>query len=282
MWNLNYTSVKEVSSVLTEEGLAMTKKFGQNFLIDQNARAAVAAAVGAEPGMHCWEIGPGMGSITAMVLSEGAFVKAFEIDNGFCRLLSGRAFADEERFSLISGDALKTIPLEKEVPDIIYGNLPYNVGSVIIARLIESSILPPRMVYTLQKEVVERMCAQPGSDEWSSFSVLCQIDYIPRLAFVIKKGCFYPEPKVESAVVVMERREKSLVPSEIRDVFLSMNRALFAQRRKTVRNNLKALNLRDIDSVLSASGLAGSERAETLPVSTLVKLASSISSDRSS
>ena len=83
-------------------------------------------------------------------------------------------------------------------------------------------------------------------------------------------------------MVVMERREKSLVPSEIRDVFLSMNRALFAQRRKTVRNNLKALNLRDIDSVLSSSGLTGSERAETLPVSTLVKLASAISSDRSS
>ncbi len=282
MWNLNYTSVKEVSSVLNEEGLAMTKKFGQNFLIDKNARDAVASAVGAGEGSRCWEIGPGMGSITAMVLSSGACVKAFEIDNGFCRLLSERAFADEERFTLISGDALKTIPSEKEVPDIIYGNLPYNVGSVIIARLIESSILPSRMVYTLQKEVVDRICAAPGSDEWSSFSVLCQIDYIPRFAFVIKRGCFYPEPNVESAVVIMEKRERPLVPEEIRSVFLSMNRALFAQRRKTVRNNLKALGLKDIDKVLSSSGLTGSERAETLSVSTLVSLAAAISSDRSS
>ncbi|MGN0907687.1 MAG: 16S rRNA (adenine(1518)-N(6)/adenine(1519)-N(6))-dimethyltransferase RsmA [Bullifex sp.] len=282
MWNLNYTSVKEVSAVLSGEGLAMTKKFGQNFLIDRNARDAVAAAIGASDGMHTWEIGPGMGSITAMVLSSGAYVKAFEIDNGFCRLLSGRAFADEERFSLVSGDALKTIPLEKECPDIIYGNLPYNVGSVIIARLIESSVLPSRMVYTLQKEVVERMCAAPGSDDWSSFSVLCQIDYVPRLAFVIKRGCFYPEPNVESAVVVMEKRDEPAVPEGIRDVFISMTRALFAQRRKTVRNNLKALCLKDADHVLSAAGLTGSERAETLPLPVLVNLASAVSSDRSS
>ena len=280
MWNLNYDSVKEVVSALESEGLAMSKKFGQNFLIDHNARAMIAEKIGAKAGTTTWEIGPGMGSITALVLKEKASVKAFEIDNGFCRLLKDRAFGDEENFTLIQGDALKTIAKESEVPDIIYGNLPYNVGSVIIARLIESSILPERMVFTLQKEVVERICAHENSDDYSSFSTLCQLDYIPQLAFVIRKGCFYPEPQVESAVVVMEKRKESLVEENLRATFLEVNRLIFSQRRKTIKNNLKALNLKAINSVLSQANLLGSERAETLSLNKIIDLARAVNSDK--
>ena len=280
MWNLNYDSVKEVISVLEAEGLAMSKKFGQNFLIDHNAREAIKDKIVFKDNLTAWEIGPGMGAITSLVLSSGVKVKAFEIDKGFCRLLKERAFQDESNFSLIEGDALKTIGMQSDYPDIIYGNLPYNVGSVIIARLIENSILPERMVYTLQKEVVERICAKENSDDYSSFSVLCQIDYIPSLAFVIRKGCFYPEPQVESAVVVMEKRKESLVNDDIRSTFLDVNRALFSQRRKTIKNNLKALNLKDIDKVLLSSNLKGNERAETLSIDKIIKLAECVNSDK--
>ena len=280
MWNLNYDSVKEVISVLESEGLAMSKKFGQNFLIDHNARESIREKIAYKENISAWEIGPGMGAITSLVLNSGIKVKAFEIDKGFCRLLKERAFSDEANFTLIEGDALKTIANQSEIPDIIYGNLPYNVGSIIIARLIENSILPERMVYTLQREVVERICAKENSDDYSSFSVLCQIDYKPTLSFVIRKGCFYPEPQVESAVVVMEKRKDSLVPNDLRETFLEVNRALFSQRRKTIKNNLKALNLKDIDRVIASSNLAGNERAETLSIEKIVEIAKAVNSDK--
>ena len=280
MWNLNYDSVKEVISVLESEGLAMSKKFGQNFLIDHNARESIREKISYKENLSAWEIGPGMGAITSLVLNSGIKVKAFEIDKGFCRLLKERAFSDEANFTLIEGDALKTIANQSEIPDIIYGNLPYNVGSIIIARLIENSILPERMVYTLQREVVERICAKENSDDYSSFSVLCQIDYKPTLSFVIRKGCFYPEPQVESAVVVMEKRKESLVPESLRETFLEVNRALFSQRRKTIKNNLKALNLKDIDRVIASSNLAGNERAETLSIEKIVEIAKAVNSDK--
>ena len=280
MWNLNYDSVKEVISVLESEGLAMSKKFGQNFLIDHNARESIREKIAYKENLSAWEIGPGMGAITSLVLNSGIKVKAFEIDKGFCRLLKERAFSDEANFTLIEGDALKTISDQSEIPDIIYGNLPYNVGSIIIARLIENSILPERMVYTLQREVVERICAKENSDDYSSFSVLCQIDYKPTLSFVIRKGCFYPEPQVESAVVVMEKRKESLVPESLRETFIEVNRALFSQRRKTIKNNLKALNLKDIDRVIASSNLAGNERAETLSIEKTVEIAKAVNSDK--
>ena len=280
MWNLNYDSVKEVISVLESEGLAMSKKFGQNFLIDHNARESIREKIAYKENLSAWEIGPGMGAITSLVLNSGIKVKAFEIDKGFCRLLKERAFSDEANFTLIEGDALKTISDQSEIPDIIYGNLPYNVGSIIIARLIENSILPERMVYTLQREVVERICAKENSDDYSSFSVLCQIDYKPTLSFVIRKGCFYPEPQVESAVVVMEKRKESLVPESLRETFLEVNRALFSQRRKTIKNNLKALNLKDIDRVIASSNIAGNERAETLSIEKIVEIAKAVNSDK--
>lgn len=280
MWNLNYDSVKEVISVLESEGLAMSKKFGQNFLIDHNARESIREKIAYKENLSAWEIGPGMGAITSLVLNSGIKVKAFEIDKGFCRLLKERAFSDEANFTLIEGDALKTISDQSEIPDIIYGNLPYNVGSIIIARLIENSILPERMVYTLQREVVERICAKENSDDYSSFSVLCQIDYKPTLSFVIRKGCFYPEPQVESAVVVMEKRKESFVPESLRETFLEVNRALFSQRRKTIKNNLKALNLKDIDRVIASSNLAGNERAETLSIEKIVEIAKAVNSDK--
>lgn len=280
MWNLNYDSVKEVISVLESEGLAMSKKFGQNFLIDHNARESIREKIAYKENLSAWEIGPGMGAITSLVLNSGIKVKAFEIDKGFCRLLKERAFSDEANFTLIEGDALKTIANQSEIPDIIYGNLPYNVGSIIIARLIENNILPERMVYTLQREVVERICAKENSDDYSSFSVLCQIDYKPTLSFVIRKGCFYPEPQVESAVVVMEKRKESLVPNDLRETFLEVNRALFSQRRKTIKNNLKALNLKDIDRVIASSNLAGNERAETLSIEKIVEIAKAVNSDK--
>lgn len=282
MWNLNYDSISQIDGILKDNGLAMSKKFGQNFLISSSAREKIVSLVELEDGMNVWEVGPGLGAITHLVLKENVALKCFEIDHGFASILRDVAFSDEKGFSLVEGDALKTLFLEKEMPDRIIGNLPYNVGSVIIAKLIESSILPERMVFTLQKEVVDRMCAKSGDESYSSFSILTQIDYENKLELVLKKGCFWPQPQVDSAVVVMRKREKSLVDDSLRPVFLPLVRDLFSQRRKTIKNNLLSsgygnLGKDVVERIIKDADLAGNERAEALSFEQLLTLAKAAS-----
>ena len=282
MWNLNYDSPKEIERVLSEKGLAMTKKFVQNFLVSPSGREKLVKLMELEEGMKVWEIGPGLGAITHMILKENVDLYSFEIDHGFASLLSGPAFGDESRFTLVEGDALKTLFKKRllPLPDRIVGNLPYNVGSVMIAKLIENSYLPPLMVFTLQKEVVDRMTAKTGEDDYSSFSVLTQIDYENKLMLKLPRGCFWPQPNVDSAVVVMKRREKSLVDDTLRPVFIPLLRDIFQQRRKTIRNNLNSseygnLGKDKVEEILSLSGLSGNERAEALSWDSLLKLSES-------
>ena len=286
MWNLNYDSPVEIDRILKANGLAMTKKFGQNFLISCPMREKLVSLMEVESGMKVWEIGPGLGAITHMLLRDGVNLTAFEIDHGFVKILNEQAFNDEENFTLVEGDALKTLFRKRllPLPERIIGNLPYNVGSVIIAKLIEQSYLPPMMIFTLQKEVVDRMVGKVGSESYSSFSVLTQIDYENTLSLKLSRGCFWPQPNVDSAVVVMKRREHSLVPDEYRETFLTLLRAIFQQRRKTVRNNLQSSLYGNsgkdfVELVLRQSGLDGSERAEVLPVEKIVEMAEVIQSN---
>ncbi len=280
MWNLNYDSPVEIDRVLKANGLAMTKKFGQNFLISGPMREKLVSLMEVGEGMKVWEIGPGLGAITHMLLKDGVNLTAFEIDHGFVKILNEQAFNDEENFTLVEGDALKTLFKKRllPLPERIIGNLPYNVGSVIIAKLIEQSYLPPVMIFTLQKEVVDRMVGKVGSESYSSFSVLTQIDYENTLSLKLSRGCFWPQPNVDSAVVVMKRREHSLVSDEYRQTFLTLLRAIFAQRRKTLRNNLQSSLYGNsgkdfVELVLTEAGLDGSERAEVLSVEKIVELA---------
>ena len=240
MWNLNYDSPGDIDRVLKENSLNMCKKFGQNFLINRVARERLLALFELEDGMKVWEIGPGLGALTHLVLKNNVNLTAFEIDRGFIKILNDIAFNDEENFSLVEGDALKTLFKKRylPLPDRIIGNLPYNVGSVIIAKLIENNYTPPLMVFTLQREVVDRMIAKRGEKDYSSFSLLTQIDYINQMAIKLPRSYFWPQPNVDSAVVVMHKRNKPLVEENYRRTFLTLLRVLFSSRRKTIRNNL--------------------------------------------
>ena len=281
VWDFDYSSVSSIARLLQENGLVMTKKFGQNFLISQNALERITALSTASEGKRVWEVGPGIGALTSRLVASGADVTAFEIDHGFCRILREQAFADVPNFTLVEGDALKTwrqIREKEGTPDIICANLPYNVGSVFIASLIESRCLPPVMVYTLQSEVVDRICAREGSEDYSGFSILCSLDYENTNAFKLGSGCFFPPPNVDSSVVVMKKRENPLVPNEDAVKFLELVRILFAQRRKTVKNNLKATgrSSAEIDAALEASGIPQTERAERLNVMQIMSLKRSL------
>ena len=263
----------------------MSKKFGQNFLLSHDVRTQIAEHIlgdgDEDRAQNIWEIGPGIGNITSILLEKGCDVTAFEIDRGFISILKEEAFADEPGFHLVEGDFLKTWNQQwQKSPEVdaVAGNLPYNVGSVILARLLEQRIGVNRMVFTLQKEVIDRMCSPHGSKMFSTLSILAQVDYHVNKVMTIKAGAFYPPPKVDSALVKLTRRDTSLLPEHLREIFFLLVHDLFAARRKTVRNNLlrgKVCNTcagEQVEQILDKAGISPMERAENLSISTLITL----------
>lgn len=277
VWDFDYSSVSSIARLLQENGLVMTKKFGQNFLISMPSLDRIVELSGAKAGLKVWEVGPGIGALTTRLLKTGASVTAFEIDHGFCRILREKAYVDVPNFTLVEGDALKTwkdVWEKQGTPDVICANLPYNVGSVFIASVIENRCIPKTMVFTLQSEVVDRICAKQGDEAFSGFSILTGIDYENTDAFTLRSGCFFPPPNVDSSVVVMRRRNEPLVPNEEASGFLGLVRTLFAQKRKTVKNNLKVLGkpAAVVDEELEKANIGPTERAERLSIQQILDL----------
>ena len=281
IWDFDYASIGSITTLLEDNGLSMTKKFGQNFLISMPSLERIVSLAGITEGTRVWEVGPGIGALTTKLLKAGARVTAFEIDHGFCRILREQAYHDCPSFRLVEGDALKTwkdVFQSEGAPDVICANLPYNVGSVLIASFIESRCLPKRMVYTLQSEVVQRICAKKGDDEWGGFSILTSADYDNREAMKLKAGCFYPMPNVDSSVVVMEKKAVPFVEDDFAKRYFDFVRAAFSQRRKTLKNNLKSIGISSdaADKALSDLGKNLSARAEELDAQELLKLCRSV------
>ena len=284
MTTINYNSAAALRAFLDEEGLGMQKKFGQNFLINPTIRQALVEALGASAAEEVWEIGPGLGAMTAPLLEKGLTVKAFEIDTGFIRVLK-RIFSGEKNFQLVEGDVMKTWEGQPPAP-LLLGNLPYNVAAALLAALIEKGRLFTRMVVTVQKEIALRMAASAGSPDYSSFSLLCASAYKIKPLMLIRPPSFYPQPNVDSMGILLENRNATAPPKD----FYPLVRSLFASRRKTIKNNLSAFissrlgkisqdrpSTRDLcAALLTENGLTGGERAEDLEIEVFLSLAKSI------
>ncbi|MDR2802711.1 MAG: 16S rRNA (adenine(1518)-N(6)/adenine(1519)-N(6))-dimethyltransferase RsmA [Treponema sp.] len=279
---LNYDSPTAINAFLRERGLAAQKKFGQNFLIRRRAREKLADALPVSDDSLVWEIGPGLGAMTAILLDRGAYVKAFEIDKGFCGVLT-ELFSDSKKFSLVEGDALETWKGECGA-DFLAGNLPYNIAARLIGGFIESGIFFKRMAITVQREVARRMMAKPCSPDYSSFSVLCSSVYTVKSVITLKSDCFYPSPNVDSEGVCFELKDarEGYTPD-----FYRMVRALFASRRKTLKNNLltfiKSMTLVDVRppeefcaAILKTARIDPAERAENLACEDFLRISSAL------
>lgn len=274
----DYNSPAALKALLDESGMSMQKRFGQNFLINGAARKKLTDSLGVSGGMSVWEVGPGLGSMTEEILMRGGNVTVFEIDRGFVRLLNGffPQYLQKGNLRIIEGDVLKTwkTVLERDgAPQRFFGNLPYNIAAALIADTIEQDVRFERAVVTVQKEVAQRMSAQPDTNDYSSFSILCQWAYDVQPVMDLGGGNFWPRPNVDSRAVVLTR--KSDFPCcENRALFMKMQRALFVSRRKNIRNNL-AMFLSDGDKAASAlekAGIEPSVRAESLSVRKLLEL----------
>ncbi|MBQ5491939.1 MAG: ribosomal RNA small subunit methyltransferase A [Treponema sp.] len=274
MQHPDYDSPNALKDFMEQSGLAMQKKFGQNFMVTRSAREKIVSVLGAQKDNCVWEVGPGLGSMTELLLKTGAQVTAFEIDKGFIQLLP--QFFDKETeacdFKLVAGDVLKTWHKEAQLLDkskqfFLFGNLPYNIAATFIADTITKGFVFDKCVFTIQKEVALRMAAQPSTPNYSAFSVLCQKEYSVKNFLELPPAAFWPRPQVASEAVLLTRRDPPL-PCKDPAFFVRMVHALFASRRKTIANNIKAVlpPAVDADAVFDACGISKTQRAENLTV----------------
>lgn len=265
---MDYNSPQDIARELEARGLSPQKRFGQNFMINEGARRQIVDVLGVKAGDRVWEIGPGLGALTVEILSRGAMVRAFEIDRGYIAFLREKV-EPRGNFTLVEGDALKNwLDYRTEQVDSIMGNLPYNVASAIIADLLQEGFLRP-MVFTVQKEVGERMKAKPDSANYGSFSIFCQTFCTVSLPMVLRPGSFYPAPEVTSAVVKLVPHSQASDVGD-RKIFDVLLRSLFSSRRKTISNNLKqsplaaSLGFEALAAGAEQAGISLGARAETL------------------
>ena len=281
---INYNSKEEIKQFLEDRGLGMRKKYGQNFMINPMVRAKLLDALEIQAGSRVWEIGPGLGAMTAGLLERSAELTVFEIDPAFARIIREN-FGSAIR--LVEGDVLKTWPsIEAGEELFLFGNLPYNIAAALLADFTEKGRFFARIVVTVQREVAQRMWAKPGTPGYSSFSVLCSSAYKVSPLQVIHRSSFYPAPRVDSQGVRMD-----LLPGKGKrpELFYPLVRRLFSARRKTIRNSLSiyisqvimsggaAVSPKEITAeVLSRAHINGDCRAETLGIEEFDALAVSL------
>jgi len=262
--------------VIARHGLQATKALGQNFILDRQLLARIAAIPGPLEGATVYEVGPGPGGLTRALLEAGGKVIAVERDRRCLPALAELEAEFSGRLRTISGDALE-VDERAEAGDgaHIVANLPYNVGTALLLRWLGGLWLPWWSSLTLmfQREVAERIVAKAGSEHYGRLSVAAQWRSTPRIAMAVHRSAFVPPPKVASAVVhiVPATQPEGVDPG----VLERLTAAAFGQRRKMLRSSLKSVpNALD---ALQALGIDWERRAETVSVDEFVELARSLS-----
>lgn len=269
--------------VLRQHGLTLKKSLGQNFLTDVNILRKIVSAAELTKESCVLEIGPGIGALTQPLAQAAGKVVALEIDNRLLPVLK-QTLAPYPHVTVLHGDVLK-----QDLPALfqehfgqnasvsVVANLPYYITTPIIMRLIEAKLPLKQIVVMVQKEVAERMAASPGGKDYGSLSIAVQYYCDPELVTVVPRTVFVPAPNVDSAVIKLAFRGKPPVEIEDEAFFFQVVHASFAQRRKTIYNNLAAHffnkeSKKQAESVLVLSGIDPSRRAETLSISEFAEL----------
>ena len=218
------------------------KRFGQNFLHDNTVIERIVKAINPQPGQHLVEIGPGQGALTQPLLKKIDTLDAVELDRDLVSLLTEK-YADQG-LQLHSMDALKADFCELASAGEklrIIGNLPYNISTPLLFHLFEQKACIADMHFMLQKEVVQRMAADPGSKTFGRLSVMAQYHCQITPLFTVKPGAFYPAPKVDSMIVRLRPHQQPPVNIDEPELLAKIVGQAFSQRRKTLRNSIKSL-----------------------------------------
>lgn len=272
-------SPKKISQLLEKNGFRLKKMYGQNFIMDENIIDAMIRKTKIEPNSLVIEIGPGAGALTNKLAQVASHVLCYEIDHTLDCVLE-TVLNDFHNVEIIYQDFLKSDvkdDIKKYTYDYLYvvANLPYYITTPIIMKLIEDSILVDQIVVMVQKEVGDRFKAKSGTKDYGSLSVFLQYYFEIQKLLDVSRNVFLPKPNVDSIVVLFKRREKRLgVKNE--KLFFQLVKDSFAQKRKTLRNNLKNYDLEKIATILKQYDLDLSVRAEALAIEVFVEMANGL------
>lgn len=247
----------KVKELLNKYNLRAKKSFGQNFLIESAAIDQIVTAVNPQPQEQILEIGPGLGALTQALLEKDSIVTAIELDRDMVKVLQTELLPNYQNVRIISSDFLKTPWTEVGATKIV-GNLPYYITTPIIMEILAKGTPWESLVFTVQWEVAEKIVAVPSSKNYAALSVAVQCMGDPEIVAKLPPHYFYPNPNVTSAVVKIKRRTphlESLVQKKLWEVI----KLSFANRRKTLQNNLRPLIKEDWVSPIDLT-----RRAESL------------------
>ena len=250
------------------QGHIARKRFGQNFLADADIIARIIEAIGPRPGQTLVEIGPGLGAITRPLLAACGHLHVVEIDRDLIARLK-QDYA-EGQLTIHEGDALKFDFSCLPAPLRVVGNLPYNISTPLLFHFATYAERIRDMTFMLQKEVVDRMVAEPGSEEYGRLSVMLQYRFHMASLFDVPPEAFRPAPKVTSAIVWLQPRPLEACTCRDEMLFGRIVTAAFGQRRKTLRNTLREWFS---DEDFDALAINPQARGETLSVADFVRLA---------
>jgi 16S rRNA (adenine1518-N6/adenine1519-N6)-dimethyltransferase len=263
-----------IAELLKQYGLRANKRLGQNFLQEPHVLQKIADLAEIRPTDTVLEIGPGLGSLTRYLASGAQKVVAVELDDKLFPPLEA-VIAPYRNIQLVHGDILGIDPKEfiEQQDYLVVANIPYYITSAVVRHLLETNPKPRRIVLTVQKEVAERICAGPGDMSLLALSV--QVYGEPSIASHISANAFFPAPKVDSSILVVDITPSPRVDPELLDTFFQLIKAGFSQKRKMLRNSVSAgmrLSTAETEKLLLAVDIDPQLRAETLSLEEWRKL----------
>lgn len=266
-------SPRAVRAELADLGRGARKRLGQHFLTDRHVAERIVRTADLRDGESVVEIGPGLGALTDSLAARAAHLWLVELDSDLGERARQR-YAQRASVHVVTGDALEIdfdVLLGALPPAVLVANLPYNVATAILARLVERPDRFSRMVIMVQHEVALRIVAGPGTKAYGPLSVMTQIAAVPRIAFRVPPTAFVPRPKVDSAVVAVTLLSEPPVDIRDRRDFRRVVRAAFGQRRKHLANSLKTAST-DAAGLLAAAGIDPTRRPETLSLEEFARI----------
>ncbi len=281
---INVCDIQVMKPLLAQHGFHFSKAKGQNFLISRWVPERIAEEAGVDETAGVLEIGPGIGPLTQQLALRAGKVCAVEVDERLKPILA-LTVGEFSNTEILWSDVLKqNIPalVQEKFPGLrpmACANLPYYITSPILTALLEAECFQSVTVM-VQKEVAQRIAAQPGSPDYSAFSIFCQYYAQPEILFDVPAGCFLPQPKVTSAVITLKVREEKPWDIPDQEVFFRAVRASFAMRRKKLQNGLASgfpqLGKTGAAEVIADAGLPENVRGETLGIPEFARLSKEI------